>query len=232
NDGKSKIVTVEDPVEYSLAGISQVHAQPDIGYTFARALRSILRQDPDKIMVGEIRDLETAQIAVQAALTGHMVFSTLHTNDALSAFARLMDMGVEPFLVASAVRMVMAQRLARRLCRDCAQPEHPSGEIEHQIVALSRRHPELSASAPQWRRPVGCPACYGTGFKGRLGLYETVAVSPAIHEAVLRRTSTQELLEMAREQGALTLREDGILKASRADTSLDEVFRVTGGGGL
>jgi general secretion pathway protein E len=169
---------------------------------------------------------------VQAALTGHMVFSTLHTNDALSAFARLMDMGVEPFLVASAVRMVMAQRLARRLCRECAQPEDPSGEIQQQIAALSRRHPELCTSQPQWQRPVGCSACYGTGFKGRLGLYETVAVSASIHEAVLRRASTQELFEMARQQGSLTLREDGILKAWRANTSLDEVFRVTGGGGL
>ena len=229
NDGKCKIVTVEDPVEYSLVGISQVNAQPDIGYTFARALRSILRQDPDKIMVGEIRDLETAQIAVQAALTGHMVFSTLHTNDALSAFARLMDMGVEPFLVASAVRMVMAQRLARRLCRECAQPDHPGGEIEHQIVSFSLDHPELCQSLPQWRRPVGCHACYGTGFRGRLGLYEAVAVGPSIHEAVLRRASTQEMLEMARAEGALSLREDGILKAWRAETSLDEVFRVTGG---
>ena len=123
NDGSTKIVTVEEPVEYSIKGISQVHAQPDIGYTFARALRAILRQDPDKIMIGEIRDLETAQIAVQAALTGHMVFSTLHTNDSLSAFTRLVDMGVEPFLVASAVRLVMAQRLARRLCHRCAEPE-------------------------------------------------------------------------------------------------------------
>jgi general secretion pathway protein E len=229
NDGTSKIVTVEDPVEYSLAGISQVHAQPDIGYTFARALRSILRQDPDKIMVGEIRDLETAQIAVQAALTGHMVFSTLHTNDALSAFARLMDMGVEPFLVASAVRMVMAQRLARRLCCECAQPERPNAEVERQAASLCERFPQLCSAPPQWHRPTGCPACYGTGFKGRLGLYETVAVSPLIHEAILRRTSPQEMFAIARGQGALTLRQDGILKAWRAETSLDEVFRVTGG---
>src|SRR5438270_2997301 len=143
NDGATKIVTVEEPVEYSVKGISQVHAQPDIGYTFARALRAILRQDPDKIMIGEIRDLETAQIAVQAALTGHMVFSTLHTNDSLSAFTRLVDMGIEPFLVASAVRLVMAQRLARRLCPHCAEPEVPTGEVARQIDEFHQRAPQL-----------------------------------------------------------------------------------------
>ena len=229
NDGSSKIVTVEDPVEYSVKGISQVQAQPEIGYTFARALRSILRQDPDKIMVGEIRDLETAQIAVQAALTGHMVFSTLHTNDALSAFTRLIDMGVEPFLVASAVRLVVAQRLARRLCLRCAQPEDPAGEVERQIVELRQRAPQLFKGPARWRRPVGCRECYNSGFKGRLGLYEMVSVSPDIHEAILRRSSTQDMGEMACRQGARTLREDGIAKAWRAETSLEEVFRVTGG---
>jgi general secretion pathway protein E len=229
NDGSTKIVTVEDPVEYSVKGISQVHAQPDIGYTFARALRAILRQDPDKIMVGEIRDLETAQIAVQAALTGHMVFSTLHTNDSLSAFTRLVDMGVEPFLVASAVRLVVAQRLARRLCPRCAQPEHPTGEVERQIDDLRQRSPQLFEGPPRWRRPTGCRECFGSGFKSRLGLYEMVNVNSDLHDAILRRASAQEMSEMARRQGARTLREDGIAKAWRADTSLDEVFRVTGG---
>jgi len=229
NDGSTKIVTVEDPVEYSIKGISQVHAQPDIGYTFARALRSILRQDPDRIMIGEIRDLETAQIAVQAALTGHMVFSTLHTNDSLSAFTRLVDMGVEPFLVASAVRLVMAQRLARRLCPNCAQPEHPTGEVERQIQELQQRAPHLFEGTPRWRRPVGCRACFLSGFKGRLGLYEMVSVNPDIHDAILQRASAQEMSELARRQGARTLREDGIAKAWRSETSLDEVFRVTGG---
>src|SRR5882724_5825151 len=223
NDGTSKIVTVEDPVEYSLSGISQVHAQPDIGYTFARALRSILRQDPDKIMVGEIRDLETAQIAVQAALTGHMVFSTLHTNDSLSAFTRLVDMGVEPFLVASAVRLVVAQRLARRLCPRCAQPEHPTGEVAAQVLTARQRSPQLFAGAPRWLRPVGCSECYGFGFKGRVG------VNQDIHDAILRRASAQAMRDMADEQGKRTLREDGIAKAWRGETSLDEVFRVTGG---
>jgi len=229
NDGSSKIITVEDPVEYSVRGISQVHAQPDIGYTFARALRSILRQDPDKIMVGEIRDLETAQIAVQAALTGHMVFSTLHTNDALSAFTRLVDMGVEPFLVASAVRLVVAQRLARRLCPHCAQPEYPTGEVERQIVDLRQRSPQLFEGPARWRRPIGCRECYRSGFKGRLGLYEMVSVGLDIHDAILKRASAQEMSEIVRQQGARTLREDGIAKAWRAETSLDEVFRVTGG---
>src|SRR5712671_2084668 len=229
NDGSTKIVTVEDPVEYSVRGVSQVHAQPAIGYTFARALRSILRQDPDRIMVGEIRDLETAQIAVQAALTGHMVFSTLHTNDSLSAFTRLVDMGVEPFLVASAVRLVVAQRLARRLCPNCAQPEHPTGEIERQIEALRQRAHQLFDGPPRWRRPTGCRDCFLSGFKGRLGLYEMVSINPDIHDAILQRASAQEMSEMARRQGARTLREDGIVKAWRSETSLDEVFRVTGG---
>ncbi|MBV8889999.1 MAG: Flp pilus assembly complex ATPase component TadA [Alphaproteobacteria bacterium] len=229
NDGSTKIVTVEEPVEYSVKGISQVQAQPDIGYTFARALRAILRQDPDKIMIGEIRDLETAQIAVQAALTGHMVFSTLHTNDSLSAFTRLVDMGVEPFLVASAVRLVMAQRLARRLCEHCAEPDHPAGEVEQQIAALRREAPGLFEGRPRWRRPVGCRECFGLGFKGRLGLYEMVSITPELHEAILKRLSAQEMRELVRPRGARTLREDGIAKAWRAETSLDEVFRVTGG---
>jgi general secretion pathway protein E len=180
-------------------------------------------------MIGEIRDLETAQIAVQAALTGHMVFSTLHTNDSLSAFTRLVDMGVEPFLVASAVRLVMAQRLARRLCPNCAQPEHPTGEVERQIHELNQRAPHLFEATPRWRRPVGCRACFSSGFKGRLGLYEMVSVNPDIHDAILQRASAQEMGELARRQGARTLREDGIAKAWRSETSLDEVFRVTGG---
>ena len=229
NDGSSKIVTVEEPVEYSVKGISQVHAQPDIGYTFARALRAILRQDPDKIMVGEIRDLETAQIAVQAALTGHMVFSTLHTNDSVSAFTRLVDMGVEPFLVASAVRLVMAQRLARRLCLNCAEPDEPTGEVQDQIEGLRERAPQLFEGPPRWRRPAGCRECFNSGFRGRLGLYEMVGVSPELHDAILRRASTPEMRDMACGRGVRTLREDGIGKAWRAETSLEEVFRVTGG---
>jgi general secretion pathway protein E len=229
NDGTSKIVTVEDPVEYSISGISQVHAQPDIGYTFARALRAILRQDPDKIMIGEIRDLETAQIAIQAALTGHMVFSTLHTNDSLSAFTRLVDMGVEPFLVASAVRVVMAQRLARRLCPHCAVPEEPTADMREQVEMLRRTSPQLFEGPARWRRAIGCAECYGLGYKGRLGLYEQVAVNDEIHDAILRHASVHEMQEMARKHGARTLREDGIAKAWHAQTSLEEVFRVTGG---
>jgi general secretion pathway protein E len=229
NDGSTKIITVEEPVEYSIKGASQVHAQPDIGYTFARALRHILRQDPDKIMIGEIRDLETAEIAVQAALTGHMVFSTLHTNDSLSAFTRLIDMGIEPFLVASAVRLVLAQRLARRLCPYCAEAETPIGEVARQIDDFHRRAPQLFDGAPKWRRPKGCHECFRLGFKGRLGLYEMVSVNPEIHDAILRRGAAQEMRDIARRQGMRTLREDGIAKAWHADTSLDEVFRVTGG---
>jgi general secretion pathway protein E len=156
-----------------------------------------------------------------------MVFSTLHTNDSLSAFTRLVDMGVEPYLVASAVRLVMAQRLARRLCPHCAEPEEPVGEITRQIELLRRHVPELFPGAPRWCRPKGCQECFGLGFKGRFGLYEMVSVTPEIHDGIMRRASAQEMREMA--HGLRTLREDGIAKAWRAETSLDEVFRVTGG---
>jgi len=158
-----------------------------------------------------------------------MVFSTLHTNDSVSAFTRLIDMGIEPYLVASAVRLVMAQRLARRLCAHCGEPEEPVGEVTRQIELLRRRAPEMFSGAPRWRRPTGCPECFGLGFKGRFGLYEMVSVTPEIHDAILRRASAQEMRDMAQAQGSRTLREDGIAKAWGAETSLDEVFRVTGG---
>jgi general secretion pathway protein E len=166
---------------------------------------------------------------VQAALTGHMVFSTLHTNDSLSAFTRLVDMGVEPFLVASAVRLVMAQRLARRLCRHCAEPEEVPSDVKGQVEVLRQRTPRLFEGSPRWRRPIGCRECFGSGFRGRLGLYEMVSVTPDLHDAILRHASAQEMREMAHRQGVRTLRDDGLVKAWRAETSLDEVFRVTGG---
>ena len=228
NDGKEKILTVEDPVEYTVSGISQIQVHADIGYTFARALRAILRQDPDTIMIGEIRDGETAQIAVQASLTGHTVFSTLHTNDAIGAFTRLIDMGVEPFLVVSSVRAVIAQRLVRLVCRSCAEPEQASEEATRLIADLQRRFPDLLEGRAGWRHGRGCRACQGTGYKGRMAIYEMASVTPDLHEAILTRAPAQELQRIAGKHGYRTLREDGMIKAWRGDTSLEEVLRVTG----
>ena len=227
-DGKLKLITVEDPVEYNIPGVTQVQTKADIGYTFARALRSILRQDPDVIMIGEIRDLETAQIAVQASLTGHMVFSTLHTNDSLSAFTRLIDMGVEPFLVASSVRAVMAQRLVRRLCPDCRQPHDPPHAVKLKCEELRGQFPDLFQGAPQWFEAKGCKQCQHTGYRGRLGIYEVCAVSEAIADVVMHQKSQHEMERSARAQGFRSLFEDGLLKAWQGATSVEEVIRVAG----
>ncbi len=223
NDGQRKIITVEDPVEYRLPGITQIQTQDEIGYSFARALRAILRQDPDVVMVGEIRDGDTAEIAIQASLTGHLVLSTLHTNDAASAFTRLIDMGVEPFLVATPVRAVLAQRLVRRLCDHCATPTQPVADMVEMIESLAPN----AAEAPRWRSPVGCEACQGTGFKGRVGIHELIAVGPDIQHLIVTGGSTVELWKQAKRQGSLSLREDGFLKARQGITSVEEVLRVT-----
>ena len=228
NDGKEKILTVEDPVEYNIPGVTQIQVHADIGYTFARALRAFLRQDPDTIMIGEIRDGETAQIAVQASLTGHTVFSTLHTNDAIGAFTRLIDMGVEPFLVVSSVRAVMAQRLVRLVCPNCAHSEEVSEEALRQIDELKSRFPGLLQAAPRWRHGRGCRQCQGTGYKGRMAIYEMAGVTPDLHEAILARRPTLELQRIAARHGYRTLREDGLIKAWKGETSLEEVLRVTG----
>ncbi len=228
NNGEDKIITVEDPVEYNVKGVSQVQVLSEIGYTFARALRSILRQDPDIIMIGEIRDLETAEIAIQASLTGHLVFSTLHTNDSLSAFTRLINMGVEPFLVASALTAVQAQRLVRGLCPQCSEPEPMPPTARAIVDDLRRRFPHFFQSAPNFRKPVGCRACQGSGYRGRLGVYELAAVSPALSEAIMRQATPPELLKIARGEGFRTLREDGIIKAWRGETTVAEVLRMTG----
>ena len=224
NGRDRKIITVEDPVEYQVGGVTQIQASSEIGYTFARALRAILRQDPDVIMIGEIRDLETAEIAVQSSLTGHLVLSTLHTNDAVSAFTRLIDMGVEPFLVATSVRAVQAQRLVRRLCADCSQPTSVLPAIERLVEPLAE-----ASGEPGWRRAVGCPRCQGTGYRGRLGIYELVDVTPALQELVLARATAERMREVASAQGGHTLREDGLLKARAGATTVEEVVRVTGG---
>jgi general secretion pathway protein E len=231
-DGKRKIITVEDPVEYNIAGVTQVQTKADIGYTFAKALRSILRQDPDVIMIGEIRDLETAQIAVQASLTGHMVFSTLHTNDSLSAFTRLIDMGLEPFLVASSVREVMAQRLVRRLCPHCRKPQEPGAAVREKFDQLGKAFPQLFASAPQWFHPGGCPRCQNTGYRGRLGIYEVAVLNDEVADMVMHQRPPHEMLQAVRKLGFRDLLEDGLLKVWQGETSVEEVFRVAGQAGI
>ena len=230
NDGVKKIITIEDPVEYDMDGIIQIQTNSNIDYTFARGLRAILRQDPDIIMVGEIRDGETATIAAQAALTGHLVLSTLHTNSALAAIARLIDIGLEPFMVTSAVRGLVAQRLVRRLCRDCSVPvSKPEGEdmIWQMVKNGSIIDPQLKEKT-NWRESKGCSKCAHTGYQGRIAIFETAKMDNALTEAVLEGASLQKLLEVVREQGFITLLEDGILKARSGVTTLSEVFRVCG----
>ena len=228
NQRDRKMITVEDPVEYEVDGVTQIQANAEIGYTFARALRAILRQDPDVIMIGEIRDLETAEIAVQSALTGHLVLSTLHTNDAVSAFTRLIDMGVEPFLVATSVRAVQAQRLVRRLCPQCSRPNAD-------VLPAIRRLVEPLAEAgvaPNWRSATGCPHCQGTGYRGRLGIYELVDVTPEMQELIIASATAERMRALATQQGGRTLREDGLLKAMAGLTTVEEVVRVSGGAGV
>ena len=213
-----RIMTAEDPIEYHMAGINQVQMQADIGMTFARALRAFLRQDPDIIMVGEIRDRETAEIAINASLTGHMVFSTLHTNDAAGAFPRLIDMGVEPFLIASAVAGVMGQRLCRRLCPKCMKE-----------VPLDMKYYTLDY-APEKNtvfEPNGCDACSRTGYKGRRALFEVLEVDEDIEGAIVRRENATEIRNRSLAKGMKTLREDGWAKAFRGVTSVKEIMRVT-----
>ncbi len=225
NDRKRKIITVEDPVEYQLPHVTQVQAHSDIGYNFSKALRAILRQDPDIIMIGEIRDVETAEIAIQAALTGHMVLSTLHTNDSVSAFTRLIDMGVEPFLVATSVRAVQAQRLVRVLCTHCAEPAEPLPEIIEETQRLLPT--QLQDTPPQWKQAVGCEHCQHTGYHGRVGIYELTYLSPELQSLVLQRAPARELRQIAASQGYRTLRQDGWIKAWQGITSVEEVLRVT-----
>lgn len=235
NDRLKKIITVEDPVEYKMDGITQIQTHAEINYTFARALRAILRHDPDIIMIGEIRDLETAEIGVQSALTGHMVFSTLHTNDAIGAFNRLIDMGLEPFLVASSLRAVQAQRLVRRICEKCAEPvdqqtllDGMAAGFAGQLQDLQQRFPDLMAQAPRWRHAKGCPHCQQTGYRGRLGIYEFVEVTTDLQAAIVKRLPAHELNRLARRDGYRNLREDGLIKARNGLTTIDEVMRVTG----
>ncbi len=216
------VITVEDPVEYRLPGINQVQTNAKAGLTFAAALRSILRSDPDIVLLGEIRDHETAQIAIEAALTGHLVLSTLHTNDAPSAITRLTEMGIEPFLVGSALDCVLAQRLARRLCPKCKDPYTPTPQM-----LVENRFPwEAGMELPTLYRPVGCTACSKTGYKGRLALHEVMAVSEEIERMAVEHASALAIGAVAREQGMVTLRDDGLLKVMQGVTSVEEILRV------
>ncbi len=218
------ILTIEDPVEYQLQGISQTQVSPKINLTFANGLRSFLRHDPDVIMVGEIRDLETAEIAIQAALTGHLVLSTIHTNDAPGAITRLVDMGVEPFLVASSIIGIMAQRLIRTLCKTCKEPYGASDE-ELRELGLSK---EMVGQKPMFCRPKGCPDCMGTGYRGRTGIYEMMMPTDDIRQLILQNVDSNTIKKKAMSQGMRTLREDGARKVLVGITSSAEVLRVTG----
>jgi len=216
------IITVEDPVEYRLPGVNQVQTNPKAGLTFASALRSILRSDPDIVLIGEIRDGETAQIAIEAALTGHLVLSTLHTNDAPSALTRLVEMGIEPFLVASSLDCILAQRLARKLCSRCKEAYTPSSE---ELVS-ARFAFDSEEDLPQIYRPVGCTACGNTGYKGRMAIHEVMTVTEEVERLVAEHASAEEMGKLARQQGMITLRQDGMEKVRAGLTSIEEVLRV------
>jgi type II secretory ATPase GspE/PulE/Tfp pilus assembly ATPase PilB-like protein len=214
-----KAITVEDPVEYHVPGVNQIQVNHKVGLDFATGLRSVLRHDPDVVMIGEIRDRETAETAIQASLTGHLVFSTLHTNDAAGATTRLLDMGVEPFLVSSSVEGIMAQRLVRRICPECAVPHTPETADLPDGFELS--------PADTLMRGVGCKACRNTGYRGRVGLYELLAITDALREMIMLRKNAHEIAARARADGRLrTLRDDGLAKARAGVTTVAEVLRA------
>jgi general secretion pathway protein E len=219
------IMTIEDPVEYQLQGISQTPVNPKIELTFANGLRSFLRQDPDVIMVGEIRDLETAEIAIQASLTGHLVFSTVHTNDAAGAITRLVDMGVEPFLVASSLVGVLAQRLVRVLCKECREAYFPTAEELREINLTTEQ--VRKASGGKLYRPVGCDACNGTGYRGRAGIYEIMLLDDDIRQLILKNVDSGTIKKTAAQKGMRSLMDDGANKVLKGLTSVAEVLSVT-----
>jgi type IV pilus assembly protein PilB len=224
NTPETNIITVEDPVEYRLAGINQVQVNNKAGLTFSAGLRSILRCDPDIIMIGEIRDKETAQIAIESALTGHLVLSTLHTNNAPGALSRLTEMGVEPFLTASAVDCVIAQRLVRKLCDYCKEAYPVTREILERLNFSQK-------AAEDWKnitlyRPVGCARCNHTGYKGRVGIYEVMPVTEAIERLIVERKSADEIMRVANAEGMISLRQDGLERVLAGKTSIEEISRV------
>jgi type IV pilus assembly protein PilB len=220
NSPDRHILTAEDPVEYRLDGINQCQVNPKAGLSFARALRSFLRCSPDVILVGEIRDQETAQIAIESALTGHLVLSTLHTNDASGAITRLIEMGVEPFLVASAVDCILAQRLARRLCKDCKQEYRPKPEV---LIAAGYHPDKVPESI---FRPGGCKKCGGTGYRGRMGVHEVLQLGEEISRLTVEEATSEEIKKVAIREGMLTLKEDGLEKVRMGQTSIEEILRV------
>ena len=222
NDIETKILTAEDPVEYEIDGIMQVAVNHQVGLDFARALRAFLRQDPDKIMVGEIRDLETAQIAVQASLTGHVVLSTLHTNDASGAVTRLIDMGLEPFLISASLEAILAQRLVRRICATCRTAYEPSQEL----IDMLEVDP-LEIADKDFYYGEGCPECSNTGYRGRIGLFEMILVSDAIRELINRRAPTLAIKQKALEQGMRSLRDDGLRAIFDGNSTIEEVLKYT-----
>lgn len=227
NSTDLRIITIEDPIEYEIAGVNQLQVRSEIGLTFASALRHVLRQDPDVIMVGEIRDRETADIAIRASLTGHLVFSTIHTNDAPGAFTRLVDMGIEPFLVASSIELVIAQRLVRRLCPECATVQDIN-PIKHRdnllVLGLDPDKPEHQITT--FKAPCGCDRCRGTGYRGRIGIFEIFRLNEELHELVLKRESTRTLGQVARKHGMRTLGQSGWEKIVAGYTTMEEVLRV------
>ena len=223
NSEERNILTVEDPIEYQLPGIGQMQIKPKINLTFANCLRHILRQDPDVIMIGEIRDVETAEIAIQASLTGHLVLSTLHTNDSSSAVIRLIDMGIEPYLISSSVVAVMAQRLLRVICPECKRPYTP----DEKVISLLGENEETFASKGQLYKGLGCENCLETGYLGRTGISELLIVDDEIKELISQRRDSHIIKKAAVEKSMSTLREDGIRKALAGETTLEEVYRVT-----
>jgi len=223
NCQERNILTVEDPIEYQLPGIGQMQNRPKINLTFANCLRHILRQDPDVIMVGEIRDLETAEIAIQASLTGHLVLSTLHTNDSASAVTRLIDMGIEPYLISSSVSAVMAQRLLRVICPQCKKPYVP----DSQTMTLFSKRQNTEGTNKELYKGLGCENCFDTGYRGRTGIFELLVIEDDIKELILKRTASHIIKAAAVKKGMSTLREDGLLKAQAGETTLEEVCRIT-----
>ncbi|QQS20763.1 MAG: type II/IV secretion system protein [Candidatus Moraniibacteriota bacterium] len=241
NKEERNIVTLEDPVEYFLDGINQSQVKPEIGYTFASGLRSILRQDPNVIMVGEIRDSETAELAIHAALTGHLVFSTLHTNDAIGSIPRLIDMGIEPFLLSSSIQAVAAQRLVRRICEHCREKTVFSEKIIANIREFLVHVPkeEVARYRVDLEKPLtffsgrGCSECNNSGYKGRVAVHEVLEVTDALRSVISEKSGNEtEVKRIAKEQGMTTMKQDGLLKALRGDTTLAEVERVTEGATL
>jgi len=223
NRPEKKILTVEDPVEYNIEGVNQIQVKPSIGLTFANALRSIVRQDPDIIMIGEIRDQETAKIAVQSALTGHLVLSSLHTNDAAGSITRFVDMGIEPFLLTSTINAVLAQRLVRNLCPDCKQAYTPRPEVlEH-----FRQQGIGDGERMSFHRAVGCESCGGSGYSGRSAIIELLEISEQMRSLIMQGKDKNTLADCAKREGARSMYQDGLAKVKRGITTLEEVLRVT-----